>query len=378
MSFASADIVQAFVEDCREHLGDIEANLMDIESAGAAADPELMNSVFRAAHSIKGGAGMLGFDTIKELAHKLENVLHMIRSKELVADNAIVNTLLGGFDKLLELVENIEGSESISIVEHVQKLKAIAESKQVPKAAPAQKPAAIPVPGAKTFDVDPVSLTQAREGGNDIYLLEFDLIHDIHGKDKTPFQVLKTLQDSGRIIDCKVDFAAVGGLDDAFSNTIPFYVLFATILEPQHVALVTKLPPERITTVDQAAEATLISSMAAAGATFGEYVLAIEGGRATVRFPHRAVVGTLGGLKSALLAAFDHSECLALDLSSVERTDIFLFQMLCSAQRTFAGGGKRVELSGEIPASVRESALANGFADASLFGLGIPTCVFVH
>jgi HPt (histidine-containing phosphotransfer) domain-containing protein/ABC-type transporter Mla MlaB component len=373
VSLASPDIVQAFVEDSREHLGDIEANLMDIESAGEGADPELINSVFRAAHSIKGGAGMLGFDTIKELAHKLENVLHMVRSKELVIDGAIVNTLLAGFDKLLALVENIEESESASIAEHVEKLQAIAESKQAKPAGTEARPAVLPGPAAKTFDVDAVSLAQAREGGNDIYLLEYDLIHDIHGEDKTPFQVMKVLQDAGRIVDCKVDIAAVGGLDGDFSNKIPFFVLFASILEPQHVGLLTKLPAERIVKVDEAAAAALSS-----GANFGEYTLTEEAGRCLVRFPRQALVGTLGGLKAALLAAFDRCQSLALDFSGVEQADVFLFQLLCSAQRTFAGGGKGVEIAGAVPPAVQELARASGFSDASLVGLGLSRCVFVH
>ncbi|MDO9083651.1 MAG: Hpt domain-containing protein, partial [Humidesulfovibrio sp.] len=62
MTLEINDLVQGFVEDCHEHLDHIEAALMDVEAAGDNQDPELVNSVFRAAHSIKGGAGMLGLD----------------------------------------------------------------------------------------------------------------------------------------------------------------------------------------------------------------------------------------------------------------------------------------------------------------------------
>ncbi|MCG8701375.1 MAG: Hpt domain-containing protein, partial [Bacteroidales bacterium] len=69
------EILQSFVEESREHLADIENDLLTIEEGGADIDEDLVNKVFRAAHSIKGGAGFMGLETIKDLAHKTENVL---------------------------------------------------------------------------------------------------------------------------------------------------------------------------------------------------------------------------------------------------------------------------------------------------------------
>ena len=65
---ATDDLLIGFVEDSKEHLGDIEESLLDIERTKDDFDEELVNSVFRAAHSIKGGAGMLGLEGIKELS----------------------------------------------------------------------------------------------------------------------------------------------------------------------------------------------------------------------------------------------------------------------------------------------------------------------
>lgn len=121
-------LIQSFVEDCREHLDNIETSLMDMEAAGAQQDPELVNNVFRLAHSIKGGAGMLGLDNIKALAHKLENVLHMVRSDELVPSHEVVDVLLKGFDRLTFLVDNIHKSETLSIDAQVAQLMAISRS----------------------------------------------------------------------------------------------------------------------------------------------------------------------------------------------------------------------------------------------------------
>ena len=62
-------ILQMFLEDTREHLTDIETDLLDIEEAGAEFDLELVNKVFRTAHSIKGSAAFLSLINIRDLAH---------------------------------------------------------------------------------------------------------------------------------------------------------------------------------------------------------------------------------------------------------------------------------------------------------------------
>ena len=261
MTLDTNDLVPGFVEDCREHLDHIEASLMDIEAAGDNQDPEVVNSVFRAAHSIKGGAGMLGFDAIKTLSHKLESVLHMVRSQEMKPTKGVVSVLLEGFDKLSEMVNDITQSEDISIGAQVAKLVALAEQENVGASAPVE-PVKIDVGPSRIFSVDSLSLEQAKAGGNEIYLLEYDLIHDIHGQEKMPMEVLRSLTDTGRIVDCKVDFSAVGDLD-AFGNYIPFYVLFATILEPKYVCGLVKLPQERVRHIDDAGDAVYIAPLKA-------------------------------------------------------------------------------------------------------------------
>jgi two-component system chemotaxis sensor kinase CheA len=68
------ETLEIFLEDAREHLSGIENDFLAIEAAGAAVDVALVNKVFRAVHSIKGGAGFLGLDAIKDLAHALSGL----------------------------------------------------------------------------------------------------------------------------------------------------------------------------------------------------------------------------------------------------------------------------------------------------------------
>lgn len=132
MSIEDDEILQGFIEESLEHLADIENDLLAIEEAGADIDVELVNKVFRAAHSIKGGAGFMGLTVIQDLAHATENVLGLIRSEKLVPTPAIVNVLLLASDELQHLIENIAESNKVDISQHVTVLDAIYESGEIP------------------------------------------------------------------------------------------------------------------------------------------------------------------------------------------------------------------------------------------------------
>lgn len=113
-----SQIVADFVVESREHLADIESQLLAIEAAGAAIDEELVNQVFRAIHSIKGAAGFLGFSTLGRLAHEMENVLNLIRNRELVPVTEVIDVLLRAADTLRQMVENVDGSNDVDIAAH--------------------------------------------------------------------------------------------------------------------------------------------------------------------------------------------------------------------------------------------------------------------
>ncbi|MEN8188291.1 MAG: chemotaxis protein CheW [Thermodesulfobacteriota bacterium] len=142
MQIEDDEILQGFVEESLEHLADIENDLLAIEEGGADIDEELVNKVFRAAHSIKGGAGFMGLTVIQELAHNMENVLGMIRSRKLVPTPEIINILLLGSDKLQVMIEDINNSNEYDINELVVPLCDIFEGRPI-----------TPAPGASEVDV---------------------------------------------------------------------------------------------------------------------------------------------------------------------------------------------------------------------------------
>jgi len=109
MFFEDKAILDSFVVESKEHLSDVETLLLAMEASGANIDAEAVNSVFRAIHSIKGGAGFLGLMKVNDLAHALENVLNQMRTRELAPNNEIIDLLLRSADLLRTLIDAIGG-----------------------------------------------------------------------------------------------------------------------------------------------------------------------------------------------------------------------------------------------------------------------------
>jgi chemotaxis protein histidine kinase CheA len=99
-------IVVYFIEEAKEHLNTIEQGLLNLQAT--TADVERMNEVFRAAHSVKGGAAMLGFSAIQKVGHHLEDGFKLLSENSIAIDQRLENLFLQGFDLLKELVEDIQ------------------------------------------------------------------------------------------------------------------------------------------------------------------------------------------------------------------------------------------------------------------------------
>jgi len=261
------ETLQIFLDEAKEHLETIEGDLLTIEEQGDQFDEEIVNKVFRAAHSLKGGAGFLGLTTIKELAHKLESVLQMVRSFELKPTSDIIGRVLAGFDRLSILLNDPQRSNDMDISEQVKALEAIiTASLPAEEKDSLQKTTSIADNSRKcTFELKQFDMNQALKGGKTLYILTFDLIKDIQRRGKTPLELLNTLQDSGLILDSKSDISGIGDLDsEVLVSSFPLLVLFASIVEPDLIGVLLNLPPEQIFVVPAAAIAEAATPAAVA------------------------------------------------------------------------------------------------------------------
>jgi|CXWL01.1.fsa_nt_gi two-component system chemotaxis sensor kinase CheA len=111
MSNDLSRFLDAFFEETEEHLTTIEEGLLHLEQR--PEDLDLLNRVFRGAHSIKGTAGMFGFAAIGDLTHKMETVLDQLRTGQMSETKVIIDVLLESNDALKELVQRTKAGETV-------------------------------------------------------------------------------------------------------------------------------------------------------------------------------------------------------------------------------------------------------------------------
>ena len=111
MSVDMSQFYGVFFEECQEHLNEMEHLLMNLSLD--APDIEELNSIFRAAHSIKGGSGVFGFDALTGLTHVMENLLDLARKAEIDMTKIIVDRLLVTVDTLKHILSCYQNEDNI-------------------------------------------------------------------------------------------------------------------------------------------------------------------------------------------------------------------------------------------------------------------------
>jgi len=104
-----SDFYQTFFDEADELLADMEQHLLDL--VPEAPDSEQLNAIFRAAHSIKGGAGTFGFTILQETTHLMENLLDEARRGEMQLNTDIINLFLETKDIMQEQLDAYKSSE---------------------------------------------------------------------------------------------------------------------------------------------------------------------------------------------------------------------------------------------------------------------------
>lgn len=117
------EVLDAFIEESRERLSELESGVLELEEHTTADEAELLNSVFRAAHSVKAGAGLLKLHSIERVSHWLENLLGRVRTGEIQADSDLVTALLEGVDALRELIDDVPDCADRDVTEELADLR---------------------------------------------------------------------------------------------------------------------------------------------------------------------------------------------------------------------------------------------------------------
>ncbi|MFP4578278.1 MAG: Hpt domain-containing protein, partial [Coleofasciculus sp.] len=105
-------IMGYFIEEAQDHLNTIEQGLLNLQST--IEDAETLNELFRAAHSVKGGAAMLGLTSIHQTAHRLEDYFKVLQEAPIKVDTQLESLLLRVFDTLSALLNQLQGSDGLT------------------------------------------------------------------------------------------------------------------------------------------------------------------------------------------------------------------------------------------------------------------------
>lgn len=141
------EILQDFLVESFELIEQLDQDLVELESR--PDDLDLLNRIFRVAHTIKGASSFLNFDVLTHLTHHMENLLNMARHGDLVIDADVMDVILESIDLMKALLGRIRdcGEDSgLEVQPCVLRLDAVANGTAIPSSAPAAAPAPEPTP----------------------------------------------------------------------------------------------------------------------------------------------------------------------------------------------------------------------------------------
>ena len=197
MSMDISDFYQTFFDEADELLADMEQHLLDLTPA--APDAEQLNAIFRAAHSIKGGAGTFGFSALQETTHLMENLLDEARRGEMSLNADIINLFLETKDIMQEQLEAYKQArepDAASFEYICSALRQLAlEAKEGAAAAPA-KPGVVERPPNAAAERTRICLTRLKPGEPDMLLGELGNLSALSAVVKTPDTLSAILDDA--------------------------------------------------------------------------------------------------------------------------------------------------------------------------------------
>ncbi|MDQ0319130.1 two-component system chemotaxis sensor kinase CheA [Pararhizobium capsulatum DSM 1112] len=213
------EIKEIFFQECEEQLAELESGLLRLNDGDR--DPETVNAVFRAVHSIKGGAGAFGLDDLVSFAHVFETTLDCVRSNRLEPSPEVLKVMLKSADVLADLTNVARDGGSVDQARSkqlIRELEALANGEAPPASveAPVAKPvAAAPAPAAAPNDQGfvPVAFSFDDFGGEEETLIvhpTYDIVFkpkaDLYSKGNEATLLLRDLSRLGEMsIHCNMD-----------------------------------------------------------------------------------------------------------------------------------------------------------------------------
>jgi two-component system chemotaxis sensor kinase CheA len=203
MKSKKSDSLKDFVAEAEEILDGLDQGLLQIDSAEdkAQVKPEVINTLFRGAHTLKGISGVAGLDKISKLSHTLEEMLDRLRLGKLSMSEAVITTLMQGVEALRKLVQSTQEKKGDGV--DLQPL-----YKKIEEVVTVKSTASLPNPleqmgiGAELLKVlteyETHRLTENINQGR--HIIELKAHFDLQNFDKDLSQLMSRVQKLGEVI----------------------------------------------------------------------------------------------------------------------------------------------------------------------------------
>ena len=270
--------LEIFIDESSEHLQTLSDCIMTLEQEPDNKDT--INEVFRAAHSLKGMAGTMGFKRMQHLTHDMENVFQEVRSDKIQVDSAMIDLLFECLDALDGYLANVkntsdEGTEdNENIIKELNDFLAKANGEAPKSSAPKKEesapkkddaPAAsggedVHIPNLELTDKEIDDIKSAKDSGHKIYYIDVAIQKDCLLKAARAFLVFKAVEEFGQILVFRPSSQEIE--DENFELNFSFVFATSEELEKIEAAATSVSEIENITSISVTDVAMLDQSQA--------------------------------------------------------------------------------------------------------------------
>ncbi len=234
--------LEIFIDETKEHLQSLNTQILDLEQDSENADT--INEIFRAAHSLKGMAGTMGYKRMQNLTHDMENVFSEVRNGNIKVKANMIDILFQCLDALEEYLDNIQTTADEGTNDNEPLIKALnrildGDDSGASEEVTAEEPAArevrsVPGEGAKWTtvvlgDSERTVIQKAMEQGKKVYGLTVYVQESCILKAARAFLVFKAMESLGEIIVSSPSAQDIE--DEQFENDFSIFVLSDRTLE---------------------------------------------------------------------------------------------------------------------------------------------------
>ncbi|MBS3910187.1 MAG: chemotaxis protein CheA [Actinobacteria bacterium] len=192
-------LLETFITEATELIQELEIDVVALDES--SEDEELINRIFRAAHTIKGSGGLVGLTAISDFTHSMESVLDLVRRRELAATGELVSVLLRAVDLLKAMIKSAASGESCFDQRELEfTLELLAQF--------------LPKREDPTDDTETGNPGSRKRAEDSYFEVEMKLSENLLETGTDPLMLFRELQDIGEIVEIVVDARGLPDFDN--------------------------------------------------------------------------------------------------------------------------------------------------------------------